>query len=113
MEPNIQIDNIEIAGKSVSVSLKTITTIVTGTLTILGGIWALDTHYASAADVENLQRSVETQMSQLRSDRIEDELFRLDVKKQSQNGKLDPVDSAIYDRYIRRLQQVRQEQQPK
>ena len=102
-------DKIEHAEESVKISLKTITTIVTGAITILGGIWALDSHYASAADVTQLQRSMESQITQIRADRIEDELFKLDAKKQAQNGKLDPIDSAIYERYLRRLQAIQQE----
>lgn len=103
-------EKIEHAGETVSISLKTITTIVTGAITILGGIWALDSHYASAADVSHLQRSMESQITQIRADRIEDELFKLDAKKQAQGGKLDPIDSAIYERYLRKLQETQRSQ---
>lgn len=88
------------------ISIKTISSIVGAIVAILGSIWALDNHYASAADVEKMDRSFSTQINQLRQEKVEDELFALDVKKQSQNGRLSPVDQAMYERYKRRLQET-------
>lgn len=79
---------------------------VSAVLLLLGGIWAVDDHYASAADVEKLQRNVETRITQYQQQQLENQLFILDLKKQQQNGKLDPLDSAMSERYRRQLQQL-------
>lgn len=90
-------------------SFKAVSSIFTGIGAVLGAVWAIDTHYASAADLEKVQKSVEAQVIQLRQERVEDELFKLDAKKQTQKGKLDPVEAALYERYSRRIQQTQQE----
>jgi hypothetical protein len=100
----------EIKSPTISISLKTVGSVISGLVAILGSIWALDSHYASAADVERLQRSVESHVRQLRQERAEDELLKLSVKKQVQNGKLDPVDAALYDRYSRRINDTQKEE---
>jgi len=86
------------------VSVKTISSSLAGVVAILGSLWAIDTHYASAEDVKQVQQQVNTQIQQIRTEKIEDELFLLDIKKQQQKGKLDPIDAAMYERYSRRLQ---------
>lgn len=85
--------------------MKSITTSFMGAVALLGSLWAIDTHYASAEDVNKVQREVNSQIYQLRVEKIEDELFRLDMKKQQQNGKLDPMDAALYERYTRKLRE--------
>lgn len=103
-------DDTELKSPSISISLKTVGSIISGLVAILGSIWALDSHYASAADVEKMQRGFESQVRQLRQERAEDELLKLSVKKQIQNGKLDPVDSALYERYARRINDTQKEE---
>lgn len=76
---------------------------------ILGGIWALDTHYASAADVAAIKQDLGSQIQQMRREKVEDILFELDQKKAAHNGKLSPEDQANYDRQTRRLQEIQQQ----
>ena len=94
----------------ISTELKTIGSVVGGIAAILTGVWAIDGHYASAEEVQRIQRGMEQQVRVLRQERIEDEVFKLDIKKQAQGGKLDPMDAALYERYVRRLQAAQQEQ---
>ena len=91
-------------------TLKILSSIIVPTAAVLGALWAIDSHYASAADVLVMQRSIETQMRSLKVDRTEDELFKLDMKKQAQKGKLSPEDEALYQRYVRRLSDTSNEQ---
>jgi len=91
-----------------TISVKTVSSIIGGVVAILGSIWALDNHYASAADVEKVQKGLEAQIVQMRQEKIEDELFMLDIKKQQQNGKLSPLDAALYERYTRKLKESQQ-----
>jgi hypothetical protein len=106
---------------SVTVSLKTVTVVVTSAVTLLGAVWAIDNHYASAADisqvqrnmevqVQTVQRSLETQVRTLRQERADDEIFKLQMKKQAQNGKLSPEDAAMLERFLRRSNETAKEQ---
>jgi len=108
------------SSSTTDLSIKSVSVAIGVILTIGGAFWAMDTHYAkaedvvklqvkTAADVEKLQINVEVQFAQARVDRLEDELFKLDAKKQAQEGRLDPIDTAMYERYVRRLQQVQQQ----
>lgn len=92
-------------------NLKNVMTTITGIVSVLGAFWAIDNHYASAADVQQLQRSMETQVRMLRQERTEDELLKLDAKKEAQNGKLSPEEEAMRVRYVRRLKITELEQQ--
>ena len=83
---------------------------VVSVVALLGGFWAIDSHYASAADVQVMQRSMETQIRSLKLERTEDEVFKLDMKKQAQKGKLSPEDEALYQRYLRKLNETNKEQ---
>jgi hypothetical protein len=74
--------------------------------TIMGALWAFDSHYASAQDLINLQNSVTQQLTKNRADDLDDKIFALQLKQNKQNGKLDPVDSAMLDRYTRQLQML-------
>ena len=96
--------------KTFTISIKTISTTIGGIVAILTGIWAIDSHYASAADVQQMQRSVEYQVRAIKVERDEDELFKLDIKKQTQGGTLEPAEEALRQRYARRLEQARQEE---
>ncbi len=79
-------------------------------MAIFGAFWAIDNHYASAADVQVMQRSMETQIRSLKIERTEDEVFKLEMKKQAQKGKLSPEDEAMYQRYLRKLNDANKEQ---
>jgi hypothetical protein len=89
---------------TITVSFKMIGSVVAGVVAILGSIWAIDSHYASAADVQAIQKSFDAQFIKIQQTNDEDKMFELDIKKQTQGGKLDPVDAALYERYLRRLQ---------
>lgn len=102
--------NLEETPKHLVINLKTVGSIASAIVAILGAVWAIDSHYASAADVEKIQRSMSQQVNQLRIERTEDELFKLDVKKQTQGGKLEPIDQALHDRYVRRIKEVQMEE---
>ena len=87
-----------------------VATFAANILGILGLFWAVDSHYASAADVQVMQRSMETQIRSLKIERTEDEVFKLEMKKQAQKGKLSPEDEALYQRYLRKLNDTNREQ---
>ena len=91
-------------------TIKTLSSTMVAIVALLGGFWAIDSHYAAAADIVILQRSLETQVRSLRIERTEDELFKLDMKKQAQKGKLSPEDEALYQRYLRKLNDTNKEQ---
>lgn len=106
---------------TISINVKTITSVITGVVAVLGAVWAVDNHYASAADIEQVQRNVtvqvqtvqrslETQVRSLRQERADDEIFKLQMKKESQNGKLSPEDAAMLERFLRRSAETSKEQ---
>lgn len=95
----------------ISNKLKGIAASFGAVVAILGSIWALDTHYASAADVAQLKQDLGSQIQQMRKEKVEDILFDLDQKKASQHGKLSPADQANYDRQTRRLQEIQQQEE--
>lgn len=86
--------------------LKTGAATISAVAMLLGSVWAIDSHYASAADVEKIQRSVDSKITQFQQQHLENQVFLLDMKKQQQNGVLDPVDAAMAERYRRQLQQL-------
>lgn len=90
-----------------TINVKTLSSTVAGIVALLGSLWAIDTHYASAEDVNRVQKEVNGQIQQIRVEKIEDELFLLDMKRQQQGGKLNPVDAAMHERYERRLQDAK------
>ena len=87
---------------SIPASLKISSQLIATVAIILGGFWGIDQHYASAKDVEDLKQSLETQVRVLRQERTEDEISRLVAKKETQNGKLSPEETAQYAKLIRR-----------
>ena len=104
-----------------STAFKLAVAAVPGIMTILGGVWAIDNHYASAADIQQVQqkmetqvvgvqRSLETQVRSLRQERADDEIFKLEMKKAAQKGKLSPEDSAMLERFLRRSAETNKEQ---
>jgi hypothetical protein len=97
--------------KKITIDIKTIGSVLGSIVAVLTGVWALDSHYASAADVANLQRGFEEQIRYLRQEKVEDALFELDLKKQQQGGKLSPIDQALYERFSRRLHNTQVEGQ--
>jgi len=86
--------------------LITTSALVSAVIAILGAFWAFDSHYATAADVENIQKSFTQQLIQLRSDDLDNKIFSLQRKKAKQNGKLDPDDEAVLERYQRQFDQL-------
>ena len=89
--------------------------------TIGASFLALDSRYASAADVQkveqNVQRQVQmvehgltSQMNQQRLQTLEDQIFLLETKKAAQKNKLSPVDQALHERTVRQLEQAQRQQ---
>jgi hypothetical protein len=106
---------------SITISVKMVTSVITGVVAVLGAVWAVDNHYASAADitqvqrsmevqVQTVQRSLETQVRSLRQERADDEIFKLQMKKEAQGGKLSPEDAAMLERFLRRSAETAKEQ---
>lgn len=102
-----------------SISLRAVATAVSAVGVIIGAAFAIDSRYASAQEVKQYKGEVATQIQHqtvelqrqtaiLRKQTIEDKLFELDVKRE-QNSGLSPVDSAVYKRYDRQLQDVNQQ----
>lgn len=98
------------AEPTIPASLKISSQLIAAVGIILGGFWGIDNHYASAKDVEDLKQSLETQVRILRQERTEDEISRLVAKKETQNGKLSPEETAQYARLIHRSRVTDQEQ---
>jgi len=86
--------------------LITASALVSAVIAILGAFWALDSHYATAADMQAFQNSVTQQLIQLRSDDLDNKIFALQRKKAKHNGKLDPDDEAVLERYKRQFDQL-------
>jgi ClpP class serine protease len=93
--------------------LATASATVSAVIAILGAFWALDSHYATAADVQTIKQEImETkqgfakQVTQMRSDDLDDKIFALQLKKNQQGGKLSAIDEAMLERYQRQEQQV-------
>jgi len=103
-------NHVDVKSTTITLNIKAISSVITGLVAIMGSVWAIDNHYASAADVERMQRGFEGQIRSLRQERAEDELLKLSVKKQLQNGKLDPVDQALYERYQQRVAATQKEE---
>ena len=93
-----------------STKIRTIAASFGAVVAILGSIWALDTHYASAADVAQLKQDLGAQIQQMRREKVEDILFDLDQKKAAQHGKLSPADQANYERQRRRLKEIQDQE---
>ena len=81
-------------------------------IAIVGAMFALDARYAHAQDVErDKQRTeriiIETSQN-LRRQMLEDKVWELDIKKeQSPTGKLPPYESALRERYLRQLNEIK------
>lgn len=80
-------------------------------IALVGAMFALDSRYAHAADVEKdkqqVQRIILETSQTLRQQMLEDKLFELDAKRaQIPNGKLPPVDEALSSRYKRQLEEI-------
>lgn len=82
---------------------------------ILGSIWAIDSHYASAADVNQIKAEVKSQLQelqvdttlqtyQLRREMLRDKIEDLNLKEDSQ--KLTPYETRQRDRYVEEVRNV-------
>ncbi len=78
-------------------------------IAILGALWALDSHYASAADLESTKATFTKELIQLRADQLDDKIFELQLKQNKQKGTLSPEDGAMLERYKRKLDEVHTE----
>jgi hypothetical protein len=106
--------------KSLPTSLRAAAAAVTAIGTILAGGLAFDSRYASAADVQAIQRDVQQQVQATqksftgqiliqRQQQLEDQIFVIEAKREK-TQKVDKVDEAIHARALRQLQQVQQQQ---
>lgn len=80
-------------------------------IAIVGALFTVDARYAHAADVEKdkteIRKTIQQTISLLRRQNIEDEIFKLDLKRaQNSNQELSPVDKALRERYQRQLDQL-------
>jgi hypothetical protein len=73
---------------------------------LLATIWGIDSHYATAADVSKIERNLDDKLTRFQSQHLENQIFLLDLKKQQAQGKQDPIDAAMAERYKRQLQQL-------
>lgn len=87
-------------------SIATASASISGIVAILGALWAIDGHYASAADLQNVQQTFSKQMTQMRADDLDDKIFALELKKNKQYGRLEPIDAAMLERYTRQSKQA-------
>lgn len=69
---------------------------------ILGLVWSFETHYATAADLQEFHRTITQQMAQDKTERLEDKIFEFEVKVKA-GQTLSPTDAAMYERYMRQL----------
>ncbi len=95
--------------------IKTISTSVGAGLAILTGIWQLDNHYASAADISDFKNEVQTQIQevkvdsqtqllQIRREGLRDKVEDLNLKEDSQ--KLTPYEIRQRDRYVKEVNDI-------
>lgn len=79
-------------------------------IAIVGALFTLDARYAHAADVEKEKaqtaKIIRETSQTLRKQMLEDKLFELDVKRAQTNGKSDPVESALRERYKRQIEEI-------
>ena len=93
--------------------LKVIAASLAAAGTIIGAILTVDARYAHAADIQKESLSQQKQITKIEADRLEDKVFELDIKKQTQNGKLNALDQALYNRYQMRLMRAKSVSQSK
>jgi len=80
-------------------------------ISLIAAVFALDSRYAHATDVEKenskTQQVIQETTQTLRKQILEDKIFELDMKKaESRNQKLEPLDSAMHERYKRQLREL-------
>jgi len=86
--------------------LATASATVSAVIAILGAFWAFDSHYATAADLQTVQKNFSIQISQDRASDLDDKIFALQLKKNQQGGKLSAIDEAMLERYTRQYQEI-------
>jgi hypothetical protein len=91
--------------------VKIATTAIMAVGALLATVWGIDSHYATAADVSKIERSLDDKLTRFQSQHLENQLFILDMKRQQAQGKQDPIDAAMAERYKRQLQQLDAETQ--
>lgn len=86
---------------------------VSAIIAILGAFWAINNHYATAADLQAVQQQIvdtrqgfSKQVTQMRINDLDDKVFALQLKQNQNNGKLDAIDAAMLQRYQRQEQQL-------
>lgn len=95
--------------------IKAISTSVGAGIAILTGIWQLDNHYASAADISQFKNEVEsqikevkidsqTQLLQIRREGLRDKVEDMNLKEDSQ--KLTPYEIRQRERYVKEVNDI-------
>lgn len=87
----------------------TIATTIASISTIAGGVMFVDSRYAHAASLEEIQttqavqiRQLKVQNLQLRRVALEDRVFELELK----TGSLTPTETALVNRYRQQIRQI-------
>lgn len=77
---------------------------------VISSLFAIDARYAHAATVEKdkvqTARVIKETALSLRRQMLEDKVFELDIKKAQLSGKVDPVDIALRERYMRHIEEI-------
>jgi len=84
--------------------------ILSSIVAVLGAFWTFDSHYATAADMQNMDNKFTQQINQNRAEDLDDKIFILELKKNQQKGKLDALDGAMLERYKRKLDTINTQQ---
>ena len=69
---------------------------------ISGFLWAIESRYASAADLANIQQQFTMQVVQLQTDRYEEKVIEYETKINA-GVKLTPYETSVYNRYKEKL----------
>lgn len=94
---------------ALSPTIKTAASVIVGTAALLGAMWGIDSHYASAADVKGIKEGVSQQIQDFRTQQLEDQIFILELKKQQKEDegkRLEPIDEAMLNRYKSQLDRL-------
>ena len=76
-------------------------------ITLIGGVYTMDTRYAHTADVQQtntkLEKLIIHRTTDIRRKFLEDKLFELDLLKTEEPGKFSRLDQALHDHYQQEL----------
>lgn len=70
----------------------------------------LEGHYVQAADFKAYQYRMDERLLLTQKQRLEDEIFRLEIKRETKPRDFDAVDRAVLERQKRQLEDVKKEE---